>query len=258
MRMIGNEIHCIRSFKEGPRIGLNKAKGKMFKSVGWTWNPISGCTHGCQYCWAKSLSDRYGRSFEPQFREKYLLDKMPNDGSWIFVGSMGDLFCSGMKDEWILKTLGKIWMEKGNNKFLLQTKNPRSFEAFWLELEQVKEKVILGTTIETTGNTSEFSKAPSTKERYTYLLKMKQAGFKTFLSLEPLADFDFNELMSWIVALEPEAIEIGLENYTKHTTPPPEQKIKELIHNLQALEIPYLLKANLKHLSTQEEIIVEG
>ena len=31
---------------------LNKAKGRMFKSVGWTFNPIAGCTHECRYCWA--------------------------------------------------------------------------------------------------------------------------------------------------------------------------------------------------------------
>ena len=113
---------------------LNKAKGRMFKSVGWTWNPVMGCTHACEYCFAESLTKRWGKSFEPQFRSHFLKDKMPNDGSWIFVGSMGDLFCPVIKDEWILRIIGRIAHEKGNNKFLLQTKNPFSFMAFFFVL----------------------------------------------------------------------------------------------------------------------------
>ena len=239
---------------------LNKAKGRMFKSVGHTWNPIVGCTHACKYCWAESLTKRWGKSFEPQFRPHFLDDKMPNDGSWIFVGSMGDLFCSGMKDEWILKVLGKIAYErtKGtNNKFLLQTKNPLSFLAFGLELDQIKDSVILGTTIETTGETP-WSKAPPTSERYKYLTQMKMAGFKTFLSLEPLSDFDFNKMIRWVVAINPEAVEIGLENYSNHTTKPPEEKIKQLIYNLDILEIPYVLKDNLKSLRSLDGPATRG
>ena len=84
---------------------LNKAQGRMFQSVGWTWNPIAGCTHGCPYCYARSRMKRWGKTFEPVLREHFFKDKMPNDGSWIFVGSMGDVFCKGVPDEWILMLL---------------------------------------------------------------------------------------------------------------------------------------------------------
>lgn len=218
---------------------LNEAKGRMFKSVGWTWNPIYGCTHNCEYCWAKSFSDRFGRSFIPGFRSKYMLDKFPNDGTWIFVGSMGDMFCRGVKDEWILNVLSKIQIDNPHNKFLLQTKNPFSFIAFGLELEELKEQLILGTTIETNRDTP-WSKAPPTKKRYESLTTMKKAGFKTFLSLEPLADFDLLELFSWIVDIDPEAIEIGIENYSNYLPKPPSEKTQELI-NLIRLN-GYLLK----------------
>jgi len=229
-------------------MGLNKAKGRMFKSVGWTWNPLGGCSHDCKYCYAARLMKGWGKDFTPNFRPHFLKDKMPEDHSWIFVGSMGDTFCEGMKTEWIEQLLTFIENYTGNNKFLLQTKNPRRFENY--ELEKIKHKVILGTTLETTGITTTFSNAPSTIERFTYLRMMKTSGFKTFLSLEPLTDFDFNEMMRWIVAVDPEAIELGLENYTNYTTPPSEEKIKQLIHNLDALEIPYVLKENLEYLYT--------
>jgi len=188
---------------------------------------------------------KWGKDFAPNFRPKYLKDKFPNDGTWIFVGSMGDLFCSSMKDEWILKILGKIAFEKTNNKFLLQTKNPRSFLAFGLELEQIKDKVILGTTIETTGDTTKFSDAPSTIDRFTYLRQMKLAGFKTFLSLEPLSDFDVSELTQWITEIDPEAIEIGLENYTQHTSRPSNAKICDLVEWGDEKGYTYILKENL-------------
>ena len=226
---------------------LNHAKGRMFKSVGWTWNPIFGCTHACKYCWAKSLADQWGKTFEPQIREHFFNDKMPDDGSWIFVGSMGDVFCEGVPDDWIMSLLEFIYNNKYNNKFLLQTKNPHSFLAFYLELEKIKDKIILGTTLETTYETP-WSDAPPTEERAKHLQTMKTGGFKTFLSLEPLSNFDFNKMMKWIVAIDPEAVEIGLENYTKFTTPPPEDKIKNLILNLDALEIPYVPKDNLTYL----------
>jgi DNA repair photolyase len=229
---------------------LNKAKGRMFKSVGWTWNPTGGCDHDCKYCYARKLTKGWGQSFEPNFREHFLKDKMPNDGSWVFVGSMGDLFCPGMKDEWILKILWRIQEEKGNNKFLLQTKNPHSFLAFYLEIEEMINKLILGTTIETTYDTP-WSKAPITRDRKKYLATMKDAGFKTFLSLEPLADFNKTTMQKWICEIEPEAIEIGLENYTNYLPKPPEQKIIKLIEYLDETGFEYLLKDNLSSLCAE-------
>jgi len=170
---------------------------------------------------------------------------MPNDGSWIFVGSMGDTFCEGVDDEWIIKLLDFIKNCEANNKFLLQTKNPRRFEK--LNLDNIKDKIILGTTLETTRATL-WSVAPSTIERYTYLRIMKQRGFKTFLSLEPLSDFKLDEMKRWIHKLEPEAIEIGLENYTKFTKKPPDLKIHELLFWLDTEGIDYVLKENLQYL----------
>jgi len=229
---------------------LNKAKGRMFKSVGWTWNPIAGCTHGCKYCWAKALNDRWGKSFEPKIRESFFKDQMPNDGSWIFVGSMGDIFCNDIPVEWVGRLLNYIEAYQGNNKFLLQTKNPAAFIFWKSSLENIKNKIILGTTIETTYDTP-WSKAPPTKDRKNHLATMKEAGFKTFLSLEPLADFNNVAMQKWVCEIEPEAIEIGLENYTNHLPKPPEQKIIKLIEYLDEAGFEYLLKDNLSSLCTE-------
>lgn len=232
---------------------LNKAKGRMFKSVGWTWNPLANCDHGCLYCYARSMRARWGQGFIPELREKFLKDKMPDDGTWIFVCSMGDILCPGMKTEWILRVLQFIKECTADNKFLLQTKNPSRFQDFIEILEEIKDKVILGTTIDTTWSTP-WSKAPPTDSRAEHLKILKQLyGFKTFLSLEPLADFKDITLKRWINDIQPEAIEIGLENYTHFTTPPPERKITELINWLKENEFEYILKENLRYLEEKDE-----
>jgi len=228
---------------------LNKAKGRMFKSVGWTWNPIAGCDHDCAYCWARSLSERYNRSFEPQFREKYLNDKMPNDGSWIFVGSMGDTFCSGVQDTHIYQLLSFIKQDKSNNKFLLMTKNPARLMMWRAYLKEIKEKIIIGTTIETNRDTSSWSNAISTEMRKEALNFAKIQGFNTFVSMEPLADFDLGVISAWLLCIDPEAIEIGLENYSNYTTKPNEEKIKQLLDWLDEYDFTYVLKDNLVHLN---------
>lgn len=135
---------------------------------------------------------------------------------------------------------------KGSCKFLLQTKNPGRFFTFIERLRPIYEKIILGTTIETDG--PKLGSAPSTRVRWNWMVRLKKMGFKTFLSHEPLADFDPAVLKNWIETIEPEAVEIGLENYTNYQTAPPEEKILSLIEWLKKKEIPFVLKENLKHL----------
>ena len=224
----------------------------MFKSVGWTWNPVTGCTHDCRYCWARSLTERWGKSFTPQFRSHFLEDTMPDDDSWIFVGSMGDLFCPGMKDEWILRIIHYIKDCKADNRFLLQTKNPFSFQAYYLELDRVRDKVVLGTTLETTGSTYAISNAPDPRERKQHLHKMKKAGFDTFLSLEPLGDFNPNTLIRWIAKVHPLAVELGFENYTNHVPRPPIGKLRRLVEYLDDAGYEYVLKKNVAEALEQE------
>lgn len=36
---------------------VNGANGEL----GYTWNPVTGCLHGCEYCYARKITDRFGR-----------------------------------------------------------------------------------------------------------------------------------------------------------------------------------------------------
>ena len=224
---------------------LNKSKGvAMFRSVGWTWNPLTGCEWGCEYCWAKRHADRYNKPFNPQFREHFLKDKLPDDGTWIFVCSNGDFNSPNMGKEWKASVLRTIKNYQGSCKFLLTSKSPRDFIPLYEELYEIRDRIILGTTIETNREIT-WSNAPDPVNRAEFLSFFKTNGFKTFLSLEPLADFDLMKLLSYVEIIKPEAIEIGLENYTDVLPRPDNEKIISLVEHLHEKGYNYMMKKNL-------------
>jgi len=100
----------------------------------WTWNPITGCLHGCWYCYAKKLFTRFHRSFEPTFHperldEPFRLDMRNRRPRHIrvFVCSVADLFAAWTPVEWRHEVL-KVVMNEGLGfiDFQLLTKNPEN------------------------------------------------------------------------------------------------------------------------------------
>lgn len=120
-----------------------------------TWNPVTGCLHGCEYCYARRFAHRFGNheyddgknhvysgdaviryrnkmpgnsympwGFSPTFRP-YKLDeprhwKKPRN---IFVCSMADLFGAWVPVEWIRQVL-EACDAAPQHRFLFLTKNP--------------------------------------------------------------------------------------------------------------------------------------
>ena len=78
---------------------MNKTK------IEWTdfsWNPVSGCLHNCPYCYAKSMYNRFGRSFEPTFHPEKLNEPLKfKNKKMIFVCSVADLFGWWVDEKWI-------------------------------------------------------------------------------------------------------------------------------------------------------------
>ena len=49
--------------------------GKKTK-IDWcdsSWNPVTGCLHGCEYCYARSIAKRFGSHQMPIFRDYPIL-----------------------------------------------------------------------------------------------------------------------------------------------------------------------------------------
>lgn len=175
-----------------------------------TWNPVTGCLHGCEYCYARKIAHRFstesenhtyfdGRpmskyheldepaiviktnrkspfpfGFEPTFH-RYRLDepqkwKKPRT---IFVCSMADLFGEWVPDSWIEEVFAAC--EKApRHRYIFLTKNPQRY----VDLAQVgklpqRENMWYGSTLD----------SMSAKRYPGRLLD------NTFVSIEPLTEY---------------------------------------------------------------------
>lgn len=122
-----------------------------------TWNPVTGCYHGCEYCYARGIARRfrakgiepadgmraawlgspvrnsdgkiepYPFGFMPTFHA-YRLDEPTKikTGKNIFVCSMADLFGEWVPDNWIADVLDAC-RKAPQHQYLFLTKNPSRY-----------------------------------------------------------------------------------------------------------------------------------
>lgn len=125
-----------------------------------TWNPVTGCLHGCEYCYARRIAERFGGGGNPidymsvvngtgiyvcnhqifkdnGAKASYPFDFAPTfhryrldiPAHWtkprtIFVCSMADLFGEWVPDSWIKEVFAAC--EKApQHRYLFLTKNPK-------------------------------------------------------------------------------------------------------------------------------------
>ena len=112
--------------------GMNKTK---ISYADYTWNPVWGCRTGCDYCYARKVAHRFGKSFEPHWMQKNFETPMPRKPSIIFVNSMSDIFWWTW--DWTMKVLERI-AKTPQHQFLFLTKRPETYNlARWREAEDM-------------------------------------------------------------------------------------------------------------------------
>ena len=172
--------------------GLNRTNENI-EWAKWSWNPVTGCKHGCKYCYARDIAERfYEEKFEPTFRPERLEAignlKEPNGDigeKSVFVCSMADLFGDWVPQEWIDAVLETIQKAPKWN-FLFLTKNPsRLVDIKW------PDNAWVGTTVDVQKRVLPAEEA----------FKEIQAKVK-FISCEPLTEpiqFNHLEYFNWLI-----------------------------------------------------------
>lgn len=165
----------------------------------WSWNPFVGCEHGCVYCYARDIANRFYGHFEPQWFEERLEapfnTKIPTDKinelgiRNVFLGSMTDFFGDFINADWIVRTLEAVrktpqWI------YLVLTKNPERI----IEFVPLPRNMWVGTTVDTQ------ARVAAAQEAFQHLDNSNAAV--TFLSCEPLRgklDFADMSIFDWVI-----------------------------------------------------------
>jgi protein gp37 len=167
----------------------------------WSWNPVTGCRHGCKYCYARDIAARfYPQGFKPSIfpsrlnAPKNTKQKQPKE-SWtdvdhmghrnVFVCSMADLFGKWVPNAWIEAVLQQCWDNPQWN-YLFLSKFPVKMADF-----EFPDNAWVGTSVDTQGAVSRAEKA---------FTKIKAKT--TWLSCEPMLEhlqFGSLEMFDWVV-----------------------------------------------------------
>ena len=218
---------------------LNKQKGNMYSWISHTWNTVKGeCEHDCSYCYMKSR----GKLNPVRFDEKELNTDLEINNK-IFVGSSNDIFSESIPDQWIKDTLLHC-MQYPGNEYFFQTKNvERIFE---LPAYLPSNNCTIGTTIETNRHYRGLSKAPSVEIRANLLGKILDKS--TYLTIEPIIDFDLEPMIDLVIQANPGFINIGADSKGNGLPEPSREKVDKLIDELSDLGFEIKLKSNLNRL----------
>lgn len=193
----------------------------------YTWNPITGCRHGCEYCYARKLTTRFPKifpyGFEPHFYHSRLKEPLyVKKPSKIFTVSMGDMFGEWVPKLWvdlIFNTMKKC----PHHTFQILTKNPSKINQV-VSGDMYAPNIWLGTTVEKNTNI----------HRIADLCKIPQ--FHKFVSFEPLQGMIDCSLagIEWVI--------IGAQ--TNPTRYPSLESVESVL--LRALDTPVFFKNNMK------------
>jgi DNA repair photolyase len=206
-------------------MGLNKSKGNMYPFIDATWNTVKGaCPHNCSYCYMK----RWGKLNPPRLDESEFKTDL-GSGNFIFVGSSNDLFAAEHPDEWTLATLKHC--EKHDNRYLLQSKNPARILNY-IDAAVISDKTVVCTTIETNRHYPDVMGGCPLVDNRADAMNAISEVVKTYVTIEPVMDFDLPELVELIRRCNPQQVNIGADSGNNHLPEPPAGKVLELIDAL--------------------------
>ena len=211
-------------------MALNKSIGNMYAFVSHTYNPMKGeCEHSCAYCFMRC------KLLLPPLRlELKELKVNLGEGNFIFVGSSTDEWAANVPAEWIEQVLD--YCDGFDNRYLFQSKNPARFLEY-LD-HPVMRKSVLCTTIETNRFYPDIMRnAPLPRERAIAMREIASHGIPTYVTCEPLMQFDLAELVELVGICSPQQVNIGRNSRYDIILPEPTaNEVKMLKAELEQLK----------------------
>lgn len=229
---------------------MNKTKIDWCDS---TWNPVTGCMHGCEYCYASGIATRFGGNslgvnhvlnepfvakgkvqpypfgFVPTLHRYKLNEYAGKKGRNIFVCSMADLFGLWVPDSWIEEVF-KACEKAPQHNYLFLTKNPERFAEYGMPIDK---NLWYGTSICKKEDISKFKYLP--------------LGGNKFVSIEPIledlevADSAIFNYVDWFI--------IGAETGRRKDKVVPEREwIGDIVNECRKAEIPVFMKSSLSEI----------
>jgi DNA repair photolyase len=209
-------------------MGLNVSNGNMYSWINFTWNMIKGeCFHDCTYCYMK----KWGKQKPIRFDEKELKTDL-GSGNFIFVGSSCDMFAEDISYGWIKRVLDHC--KNFDNTYLFQSKN---VIRIWDFHPLLPPKTKICTTIETNRWYPEImNKSPEPDERSGYLARFNEL-FDCYITVEPIMDFDLDQMLFLLSFPKPKQINIGADSGHNNLPEPSKEKLLDLIAALKEFTV---------------------
>lgn len=224
-----------------------------------TWNPVTGCLHGCEYCYARKIANRFGNRYMPFGNNLNVLDKPVggvngidpypfgfeptlhkyrlNDPSkikkpqTIFVCSMSDLFGEWVPNGWIQTVFGAC-QQAPQHRYLFLTKNAKrtaKYDQYFYE------------------NKNWWCGISATNQAQEYGLAQMLVNKNRFISIEPI--LEPITLTTRIRVPFADWVIIGAETGNrKGKVIPQKEWIDDIVSNCQKYDIPVFMKESLRSL----------
>jgi protein gp37 len=235
----------VTEIKKPHHPSFNRTNGSVSWAK-WTWNPVTGCEHGCKFCYAREIAnsqrmaDVYPFQFAPAFHE-YRLEAPkltpckqsddPTEGR-VFVCSMADLFGKWVPDKWITDVFNAC-AETPCWEYLFLTKWPKRYSML-----ATLPKAWFGASIIKQGDVERVTRDMTAFDVH--------AGITRWVSLEPMLEpITFGDL-SWcdLMVIGSQTSTTQPEGYVPAFAPKFEW-VADVVQQCRDQGVPYYLKPNL-------------